>query len=74
MQLEQSFFGAALYPYKIPLGAKVENYLKIMLNLPVFPQLLALMWKNFPRVLVEKLCQVALEIRAVKILIFIFHY
>ena len=37
LQLELTFWG---FPYKMPLGARVENYLKVMLNPPIFPQLL----------------------------------
>ena len=52
---------------------RVENHLKVMLNPPFFSQLLALMWKASPWVLVAKF-SVVLEIRAVKFLIFIFPY
>ena len=33
LQLEPTFWG---FPYKMAQGAKVENHLKVMLNLPIF--------------------------------------
>ena len=36
------------YPYKMPIHARVENYLNVMLNAQIYPQLLALMWEASP--------------------------
>ena len=57
----------------MPIAVRVENYLNIMLNSQIFPQLLVLMWEASQYVLVPKFL-VALEIRVVKVLIFIFPY
>ena len=64
-------WGNCCFLYKIPLAAIAENYLNIMLNSQIFPQLLILMWEASQKVLVSKF-PVALEIQAVKVLIFIF--
>ena len=40
LQLEPTFLG---FPYKMPLGARVKTYLKVMVNPPLLFQLLALM-------------------------------
>ena len=45
LQLEPTFWG---FPYKMPLGARVKTYLKVMINPPILFQLLAVMWKASP--------------------------
>ena len=37
----------ALFSYKMPLGARVENYLNVMQNPPIFSQILVLMRAAF---------------------------
>ena len=41
-QLEPTFWG---FPYKMTQGAMVENHLKVMLNPPIFSQMLVLIWE-----------------------------
>ena len=45
---------------------RVENYLKVILNPPIFSQLLALMWEPYPSVLVAKF-KMVLELQAIKV-------
>ena len=42
LQKNWTFWG---FPYKMTRGAKVENHLKVMLNPPIFSQMLVLMWE-----------------------------
>ena len=63
MQLEPTFWG---FPYKMTQGAKVENHLKVMLNPPIFSQMLVLMWEAEQWVLVPKFSMV-LELWAFKV-------
>ena len=46
-------------------GAKVENHLKVMLNPPIFSQMLVLMWEAYQWVLVPKFSMV-FELQAFK--------
>ena len=34
------------FSYKIPIAMRVENYLNVMHNPPIFPQMLVLMWED----------------------------
>ena len=36
------------FSYKMPIHARVENYLNVMINAPIFAQLFALMWGTIP--------------------------
>ena len=47
------------------LGARVENHLKVMLNPPIFSQMLVLMWEAYQWVLVAKFSMV-FELQAFK--------
>ena len=38
----------------MPLDARVENYLNVMQNLPIFSQMLVLMWEASQGVLIPK--------------------
>ena len=62
LQNKPSFW---LFSYKMPIHAKVENYLNVMLNPQLFPQLLALKWEASPWILVAKFLMV-LELWPVK--------
>ena len=62
LQLEPTFWG---FPYKMTQGAKVENHLKVMLNPPIFSQMLVLMWEADQWVLVPKFSMV-FELQAFK--------
>ena len=44
----------ALFSYKMPLDARVKKYLNVMQNLPIFSQMLVLMWEASQGVLVPK--------------------
>ena len=55
LQLEPTFWG---FPYKMTQGAKVENHLKVMLNPPIFSQMLVLLREADQRVLVPKFSMV----------------
>ena len=44
-------------------GAMVENHLKVMLNPPIFSQMLVLMWEAYQWVLVPKF-SVAVQLQA----------
>ena len=44
LQKNWTFWG---FPYKMTRGAMVENHLKVMLNPPIFSQMLVLMWEAY---------------------------
>ncbi len=50
----------------MPIHARVENYLKVVLNAPIFPQLCTLTLEASPRILVANFL-IFLELRAVKV-------
>ncbi len=50
----------------MPLDASVENYLNVMQSLPIFSQMLVLMWEGSQGLLVPNFL-VVLELQALKI-------
>ena len=45
LQNKPTFWG---FSYKMPIHARVEKYKNVMLNPPIFPQLLTLLWEASP--------------------------
>ena len=62
LQKNWTFWG---FSYKMPIHARVENYLNVMINAPIFAQLFALMWGTILWALVPKF-PMSLELQAMK--------
>ena len=62
LQKNLTFLG---FSYKMPIDARVENYPNVMINAPIFAQLIALMWGASQWVLVTKFPMV-FELQVIK--------